>query len=645
MISFVDSNVQIIIAFLISSILFMAFITYISIHPKKNTKLLRIFFIFMFIVGMIIYCYCNYRILEYVVDGTLRVQSLEWVHSENVSEFHYLMYVVMRSVVDVGTMFYGRGNSEAFYTLPESKDPMMVLGFWLLHMCAFFTASSALLIRFGDDFLRWFRRTKTKISDVDLIFGINSNSLTFGRNIADEKGRMLVYVDNIIPDDYENSIHNLGGIVYSDNESLKATVSFLKDIRIKKQKTRLRLYILSKEYDRNLQYARLMADSLKNLQIQPEQTELVLLGTDEWKGMIFQATESQYGYGKVLAFDEYEMNARLLIHKYPLCNAIKFDKNGRAVENMNVLIVGFGCIGHEVLRKIIANGQFEGSNFKITIYDPKYKNRTGFFSSQYPTMFTNYNIEFEPQDGRGSKIFQFIQENAETLKYIVICLEDRELSRNIAIRLVDRLQTIGYSRDVYTCDSKSVRCYSQDVQKCETHWIYDSELLYSYELDRYAMKLNHRYCNNDKTLEENWKECNYFNRMSSRASVDYLIPLIGKIKGSSENLTPEQKENLARSEHLRWCAFLYTFGYDVMDKEELVDRCKTQQAEINKFGKSKIAKPSQDREKKKHACLVSWEEIDEISLIENSFTHGNKDYKKLDKDNIEVVLALIQAKE
>ena len=640
---FIYDNIQIGIAFLISVILFMAFITYISMHPKKNTKLLRHFFVLMFLCGMVMYCYCHYRMLEEVAGGELEIKSLEWVHSENISAAHYVAYVVMRSVVDVGMMFYGRGNSEVLYTLPESKNPLFVLGFWLMHMFAFFTASSALLIRFGDDFLRWFRIQKIKGSDVDLIFGINADSLTFGRNIADQKGRMLVYVDSMVNDDYKTSIHDLGGIAYTDTAALKAEESFLKDIRIEKEKTKLKLYIFSKEYDKNLQYARIMSESLKKLQIQPEQTELVLLGTDEWKGMIFQAHEDKYGYGSVLSFDEYEMNARLLMQEYPLCNAIKFDENGRAAEDMNILIVGFGRMGNEVLRKVIANGQFEGSNFHATIYDPKFEERNGFFSSQYPRIFANYDIAFEPQDGRGRKMFQFIQERASGLKYIVICLEDREIARNIAIRLVDRLQNMGYSQNVYTCDSKSVRCYSQDVQKCKTHWIYDSELLYSDKFDRYAMKLNHRYCANDKTLEDNWKECNYFNRMSSRASVDYLIPLIQKIKGSAENLTPAQKENLAKSEHLRWCAFLYTFGYDVMDKEEFIERLKVQQDEINKFGKSKI-RPNQDREQMKHACLVSWEELDNISAIENSFTHKNKNYQNLDKENVAVVMEILQDK-
>ena len=94
---------------------------------------------------------------------------------------------------------------------------------------------------------------------------------------------MLVYVDGMVSEDYKSSIRNLGSIVYSD----KATRSFLEDLRIKKNTTKLRLCVLSEEYDKNLQYAKMMSESLKELDIKPEQTRLVLLGTDERKGIRF----------------------------------------------------------------------------------------------------------------------------------------------------------------------------------------------------------------------------------------------------------------------------------------------------------------------------------------------------------------------
>ena len=598
----------------------------------------------MFLGGMAIYCTCYYLELEQVINGREGGRYLGWVNKDT-SWFYIHAYVIMRSVVDVGLMFYGRSNSDVFYNLPIAKNPIAVLLFRLILLIAFYTAATALLMRFGNDLLRWIRIATSKISNVDLIFGINPDSIVFGRNIADTKGNMLVYADTAVEDKYDASIRSLGGIAYSDKEAVKADVQFLKTLRIKPSKTKLRLYALSYDYDKNLQYAQMMSESLKNAGILPDQTKLLLLGTDEWKGMMFQSSEAQYGYGSVNSFDEHELSARLLILKYPLCNFIKFDKNCRAAEDMHVLIIGFGHTGLEVLRKIIANGQFEGSNFHATIFDPNFEHRTGFAMSQYPNMFANYDIEFEPQGGRGNKIFSFLKENASKLKYIVVCLKDRALARDIAIHIADRLQTLGYSQNVYTCDAKSIRCYSQNNSENKTHWIYASGMLYSGELDKYAMALNHRYTGG-KDINEDWKQCDYFSRMSSRASVDYLMPLIRRLNTEMNNnpFTDEQRENIAHSEHLRWNAFHYSFGFDTMEKEDFINRVNAYQSEVEEYGKSKI-KVTKDQKAMKHVCLVDWDELDKISSLENSITHGNKDYKESDRVNVNMVMELMKAEE
>ena len=649
--SILDSDFfEIAVAWFVSIVIFASLIIYISKHPQKRTMPLKIIFIAMFLGGTALYCTCYYRAIEEAKIESSKGSTekkfpyLEWVNDKdgNASWF-YIPYVVVKSVIDVGIMFYGRDNSSIFYALPESKRPLPVFLFWLIHLIAFYTAASALLIRFGNDLLRGIRIMTSKISDIDLVFGINPDSLAFGRNIAETKGKMLVYVDGVVKEDYETTIRDLGGISYSDIEAVKATPTFLKTIRIKPQKTKLKLYAMSDEYDKNLHYARMMSESLQKANISPEQTELLLLGTDEWKGMLFQSSETQYGYGNVISFDEFEMSARFLLHEYPLCDAIDFDENARATEDMDVLIVGFGRIGHEVLRKIIAGGQFEGSKFHATIYDPNFEHRTGFFKSQYPNMFANYDIDFEPHNGRGTKIYTYLKQRAAKLKYIVVCLRDRETARDIAVHIVDRLHALGYSQNVYTCDSKSIRCYSQYAKECETRWVYDSELLYSGKIDEYAMELNHRYCGGKNALED-WKQCAYFDRMSSRASVDYLVPLLRKITAKTDKLTAVQRENLAKSEHLRWCAFHYTFGFDVMEKKEFIARVNSYQDEMREFGKSKI-KVSKDKKQLKHACLVDWDELDEISRIENSITHKHKDYKNADRENVDMVMELIKSEQ
>lgn len=636
--------IQIIIACAISVFVFMKFTVYIAMHPQKRATFLKAMFCFIVSVGIIVFCICNYYGIE---QGNYK----GWVDNSDYPALR-VPYIVLRSIIDVGRMFYGYPNTEVFYATTAAQNPWFVLLFWLMYATIFYTVASALLIRFGNDLLRWIRIwvAKKHNFDVDIVFGINPDSIVFGKNLADKDKHILVYIDSMISEDYEASIRELGGIIYSGSEALKASASFLQDINIKPHNKKLRLYAMSYDYDKNIQYAHMMLESLEKANIPPEQTELMLLGTDELKGMMFQADEKQYGYGNVVSFDEYEMSARLLIHKYPLCNAINFDENGLATEDMEVLIVGMGRMGHEVLRKVIANGQFEGSKFHVTIYDPKHEQRTGFAKSQYPTMFTKYNIDFEPQEGRGNQIFQFISDNAHKLKYIVICLNDRETSRDIAIRMVDRLKRLGFTMNVYTCDPKSVKCYSYDTRECRTHLIYDSDILISGELDKYAMELNHRYMelyrggSGSASVSEDWKNCNYFGRMSSRASVDYLIPyarIIRKVMTNPNELTHEQREILARNEHLRWCAFHYTFGFDAMKISEFIQRVNDRKKEINEHGQSSIS-PTKDMQKRTHVCLVEWDELDKISSAENSITNGNRDYKNYDRDNVDMIMELVK---
>lgn len=300
----------------------------------------------------------------------------------------------------------------------------------------------------------------------------------------------------------------------------------------------------------------------------------------------------------------------------------------------------------EILRKLIAAGQFEGSRFHATIYDPEDRHRTDperlrnriTMSQYYPMVFLSpdYDITFEAFQG-GNEVVRFLWKNASRLKYIVICLEDKEIARDIAINTVNNLQAMGYPQNVYTCDTKGIRCYSQNVEECRMDWLYDSEMLYSGEIDRYAMELNSRYGGD-------WKQLSYFQRMSARAAVDYLVPLIYYriiAMTDTNTLTTKQRENLAKSEHLRWCAFHYTLGYEAMEIEEFVERIKKRQAEIQEHGRSNIT-PGHDTKTKKHVCLVSWDDLDKVSLAENSVTHGTRDFKQNDRDNIDVIMGLIK---
>ncbi len=47
----------------------------------------------------------------------------------------------------------------------------------------------------------------------------------------------------------------------------------------------------------------------------------------------------------------------------------------------------------------------------------------------------------------------------------------------------------------------------------------------------------------------------------------------------------------------------------------------------------------------KQVCLVSWDDLDEISEIDNSLTNSNKNYKEYDRMVVDIVMEFIQSKE
>ncbi|MBR4667473.1 MAG: hypothetical protein IKO76_01800, partial [Butyrivibrio sp.] len=99
-------------------------------------------------------------------------------------------------------------------------------------------------------------------------------------------------------------------------------------------------------------------------------------------------------------------------------------------------------------------------------------------------------------------------------------------------------------------------------------------------------------------------------------------------------ISAEMLENLAKSEHHRWCAFHYSMGYSCMS-----DEVREKRAEMYKQDKS--VRVTKDPQNKLHACLIPWDDLDELSDYENALTGRNVDYKQSDRDNIITVMKIL----
>ena len=82
---------------------------------------------------------------------------------------------------------------------------------------------------------------------------------------------------------------------------------------------------------------------------------------------MLQVTEERYGYGFVNVFEPAMLAARALIRMVPPWDLVSFGADGRAKEDFECVVAGFGRHGQAVLRQLVMNGQFAGSHFRATV--------------------------------------------------------------------------------------------------------------------------------------------------------------------------------------------------------------------------------------------------------------------------------------
>ena len=81
-------------------------------------------------------------------------------------------------------------------------------------------------------------------------------------------------------------------------------------------------------------------------------------------------------------------------------------------------------------------------------------------------------------------------------------------------------------------------------------------------------------------------------------------------------------------------------GYTTMSREEF-DANAFAFARLKAEGKPTI-KISKNAQARTHACLVPWDDLDELSQRENSVTGKNIDYKQIDINNVLAMPRLLQ---
>lgn len=538
-------------------------------------------------------------------------------------------------------------GADGLFEIPDAPllqtIPMQILCTFI-RLCALYVTASTVITAIGAGFLQRLRLWMSRRGKLNLIYGTTQDAPDFARQLLDEKQGSVVFVADRPGEDYASAVSGAGCVLRADTHSLRADVHFLRSVGLGRKNRQVTLYAVDADTSANIQYARALLSSLQALKADPKSLHLVIFAQEDSAVSNLQVSDEHYGYGFVTAVNAPQMAARLLALKYPPCDTIAFDETGRATEDFEALVIGFGQVGQAVLKSLVMNGQFAGSQFRAAVFAPDCRSADGSFADTCGELSRQYAIDFHEADARSRQMYDYLNHRGSKLKYIAVCTGSHKQNREIAENLLAHFRSAGLSVPVYLCSHNGVEACQQDGT-VQTHSIFSTDVLCTHKLDSRAMILNYRYQSpTDRSALECWMDCDYFSRQSCRASADF-VPAMLRAAGQPEdwNLTAAQLENLSITEHLRWCAFHYCMGFSPMTEVEFAARAETYRQQKAAGEKPlRIGKNMQDRT---HACLISWDALDTLSEKEAQITGNYVNYKAMDTDNVLAIPQLLHESE
>ena len=549
------------------------------------------------------------------------------------------LMTVFRAPVMVFRMFMGVNELSTIQGTWPVAGPVGIRIFWLFHLLAFFSIASAVTSTLGAETLRHLRFLLSRVGDLTVIYGISEKGIELGKECVATGDSSVVFItDNVSPEEVQD-LNAMGMAVIAGPSAVSCDDRVIR--RLRRGRRTITVYAIDDDADRDLFFALRMKEALERNGIPAENTRITLPGAEDIVTSLLQVSGEKYGFGYVNAYDAADLSARALIRLCPPWESVSFGEDGRATENYECAVVGFGSHGQAALRQLVMNGQFLGSTFRATVFSPTFSSEAGYFKADSPKLMKRYDIRVVEADGRSEEFYSFLRRRLKTLKLVAVCTGDEDSNREVSDNLMLFLSRCGADHiRVVRCGDLGVLCSERVGGPIRAMGIYTRELLSARKADRNAILINAVYDTSERTDWEKWVDCDSFSKMSSRASADFVPAFIRAAGTSPEEMisgnwhpSDEMLDNLGHTEHLRWSAFHFANGYRTMSDEEFManaaewKRCEQQGIPCN----IRISKNTAART---HACLIPWDELDALSEKESAITGKDIDYKQHDINNI-----------
>ena len=617
---------MILTAIVLSTAVLLAIILNMTLKPDRLGRLTTVFLVIA-VVGGLIYYGAGY--MELTGD---------------------LLMTAVRTPVFVLRMFLGINEMQAIAGSRLLSTRLGQFGFWVVHLFAFFSIASAAINSIGAEAVRQLRLLLSHRGDLTLIYGVNEQSIALGKECLRADDGAVVFVAENASETLVRDLNYAGMSVMAGLNAVSCDDRTMRHLRLGSRK--LTVYALDAAEDKDLFFALRLKEALEKRQVPPEKTRITLPGAEDIIASMLQVSQEKYGFGYVNVFDPAMLVARAMIRMCPPWESVRFGPDGRAEEDYSCVIVGFGSLGQAALKQLVMNGQFAGGKFHAAVFSSNFRREAGYLQADNPELLQHYDVLSFEADARSGDFYDFVGEHLSSIKLIALCTGREDINREISDNLMLFLKRRRAENIcVVRCGPMGVR-YQQSVgSPILTSCIYTREYLSAEDADRNAILLNASYDSSDRTDWEKWVACDSFSKMSSRASADFTPAFIRASGSSREEMiagrwapSEDMLRNLGETEHLRWNAFHFCSGYRPMSREdfdanaETWVRCKAEGVPC----RIKIAK---NQEERLHACLIPWEELDELSERESRLTGRDIDYKQTDINNVLTLPKLLRAED
>ena len=593
--------------------------------------------------------------------------------------FYDIFNVALRAIFSTMRMFVMNSDLESFTDAIGEQylqdNAWLAFLFLIIHVLAAVFIQAALLSIFGRKIIDYYRLhylgitikrsgIEYKRTEVFIINGCDKNALVLGENIAtndkpnEDENRNRIVIFWIGEDDDEKQIqdkvNHFNGIVQKIEKKHNREYFLQKAGMGKRTGSRRKFNIIFMPASSSIaDDVCEVAKFAQSKNIKKENLAVYAFVLSAWSKERVQKSilkddgrTRRYDY-IIHIINIVDLLVRQMISTHPPYRRKGLGiKNGKAARGLNVMILGFGPVGENTLMHFVMNGQFQGKDdnnreikMQATIVDSRIDSLEECFHQRYPGLNVSCDINFYGFDVRGKEFFELLKKE-DNIDYIVVTLNNDELNKQIALDILRfyKKQKPEKELPVIAVFEKDGVLYEQNpnddiyIYGCREEVLKDSIIIRE-NLDTMAKAVHDSYVPDNASEKEDWYDLNWFSQESNRATADFIPAMLFLASKTEEELLEDGvksltddddlKEVLSQTEHLRWNAFHVAMGYSPLSIEQM-------QARFNKVNKMSYARKDSDRQL--HACLVSWDELDNLKKVYNKLAQDAGDKKEAIRD-------------